>query len=133
MEGFLQSLKFEDWDAQNFVCSLVGIKAKEVGQHQDEIWQKDQILWWRAWPFKRKSIECINVVTRAFNALFYQSEHFRAALKATGNEMLTHSIGKELPEHTVMTEAELVFQLMRCRMMLWYPNNRLGKQVRMRC
>ena len=33
MEGFLQSLKFSSIEMQEYVCSLVGIKAKNKGSY----------------------------------------------------------------------------------------------------
>lgn len=45
MEGFLQSLKFQSIEMQNYVCTLVGIKAKNKGRKKN--WYKTQTLYWR--------------------------------------------------------------------------------------
>ena len=44
MEGFLQSLKFEDPEVQEKVCKLVGVKAKYRGKRKK--WWLTQTLWW---------------------------------------------------------------------------------------
>jgi hypothetical protein len=42
MEGFLQSLKFKSIDMQEYVCTLVGMKAKMKGKNKN--WWKTQTL-----------------------------------------------------------------------------------------
>ena len=50
MEGFLQSLKFENPDMQAQVCTLVGKKAKFKGKKKK--WWRDQTLYWHGTPMK---------------------------------------------------------------------------------
>ena len=112
MEGFLQSLKFESPEMQEFVCSLVGKKAKFKGKGKR--WQRTQTLWWRGEPIKRDSEEYQNLLDRAFDAL-NENEGFRAALGATGNAVLTHSIGKKNEKETVLTAKEFTSRLTKLR------------------
>lgn len=43
MEGFLQSLKYKNPDMQQYVCTLVGEKAKLKGKEKK--WYNEQILY----------------------------------------------------------------------------------------
>lgn len=45
MEGFLQSLKFENPDIQVEVCKLVGRKAKSRGSRKNKHWKRTQTLY----------------------------------------------------------------------------------------
>ena len=75
MEGFLQSLKFKNPDMQAEVCKLVGKKAKFKGKKKN--WQQEQTLWWRGQPIPRDSADYQNLLDRAYEAMFDQSESFR--------------------------------------------------------
>ncbi len=113
MEGFLQSLKFKNIDMQKYVCSLVGKSAKYKGK--DKKWWKTQTLYWQGKEYKRDSQEYQILLNRAYNAL-YQNEGFRKALEASRPATLSHSIGKNDPSKTVLTQAEFVGRLMKLRM-----------------
>jgi len=113
MEGFLQSLKFSDPDKQARVCGLYGVKAKYKGKKSK--WYQDQNLHWMGQTFSRHSTEYQELLDRAFNSLFEQSQEFRDALASTGNEELTHTIGKPDPNMTVLTENEFISRLYRLR------------------
>lgn len=91
MEGFLQSLKFSNPEIQKEVCKLVGKAAKFKGKKKK--WWRTQTLWWQGVEIARSSEEYQILLDRAFDALA-QNSGFRAALLATGNSVLTHSIGK---------------------------------------
>ena len=91
MEGFLQSLKFSNPEMQKEVCKLVGKAAKFKGKKKK--WWRTQTLYWQGTEILRDSQEYQDLLDRAFNALA-QNSGFRAALLATGNSVLTHSIGK---------------------------------------
>ena len=108
MEGFLQGLKFESVDMQEYVCSLVGLAAKKKGGNKN--WQQKQTLYWRGRPFKRESDEYQNLLNRAYNAL-YENSGFRKALEATNGAKLTHSIGKNKIQDTVLTVSEFCSRL----------------------
>jgi len=113
MEGFLQSLKIEDAAEQQRVCALVGEAAQKAGRHYD--WVTSGTLWWRGAPIDRLSDAYQALVNRAYEALFAQSERFRAALAATGDRPLTHTIGKSDPCDTILTSEEYCTRLERIR------------------
>ncbi len=112
MEGFLQSLKFSNPEMQKYVCTLVGMKAKFKGKPKK--WWKTQTLYWQGKEIDRHSDEYQNLLDRAYDALM-QNEGFRKALAATGNAVLTHSIGKSDSSKTVLTESEFCGRLMELR------------------
>ena len=112
MEGFLQSLKFENPDMQAQVCTLVGKKAKFKGKKKK--WWRNQTLYWRGKPIKRDSIEYQELLDRAFNALS-ENASFRRALLTTNNATLTHSISKNKITETVLTRQEFCQRLTKIR------------------
>ena len=113
MEGFLQSLKFSNPEMQKEVCKLVGKAAKFKGKKKK--WWRTQPLWWQGVEIARSSEEYQDLLDRAFDALAKNSG-FRAALLATGNSVLTHSIGKNDESRTVLTQSEFCGRLMKLRM-----------------
>lgn len=112
MEGFLQSLKFQNKEMQKEVCKLVGVRAKYKGKKKK--WWRTQTLYWYGVEYKRDSQEYQNLLDRAFFELS-KNESFQRALLATGNSTLTHSIGKNKITHTVLTEREFISRLNRIR------------------
>ena len=112
MEGFLQSLKFSNPDMQREVCRLVGRAAKFKGKKKK--WWRTQTLYWQGIEIPRDSEEYQKLLDRAFSALA-QNNGFRAALLATGNSVLTHSIGKTKITETVLTRQEFCSRLMKIR------------------
>lgn len=112
MEGFLQSLKFSNPEMQKEVCQLVGKAAKFKGKKKK--WWRTQTLHWQGREIPRDSEEFQLLLDRAFEALA-QNKGFRAALLATGNAVLTHSIGKQKITETVLTRQEFCSRLMRIR------------------
>lgn len=112
MEGFLQSLKFKDYQMQEYVCTLVGKTAKFKGK--DKKWWTTQTLWWKGVEIDRHSQEYQDLLDRAYLALA-QNQGFRKALLATNNAVLTHSIGKRDASHTVLTQSEFCARLMSLR------------------
>lgn len=112
MEGFLQSLKFKNPDMQIEVCKLVGFKAKMRGKNKK--WWRDQTLYWKGIPIVRDSQEYQDLLDRAYEELS-KNEGFVKALKATGNAVLTHSLGKTDSSKTVLTIKEFCSRLMKLR------------------
>lgn len=114
MEGLLQSFKFDKLHIQVEVCKLVGLGAKFRGKKRNKAWKQSQTLYWYGVAYKRDSDEYQELLTRAYDALF-TNEGFRAALKASGKAVLTHSIGHNKESETVLTEREFIKQLNRLR------------------
>ncbi len=112
MEGFLQSLKFNNPDMQVEICKLVGFGAKNRGRGKN--WQRDQTLYWRDQKIKRDSQEYQDLLDRAYEALS-TNQAFRAALLATGNAVLGHAIGGTDPKITVLTRKEFIRRLTAIR------------------
>ena len=112
MEGFFQSLKFENQDIQKEVCKLVGKQAKFKGKKKK--WWRTQTLYWQGKAMKRYSDEYQELLTKAYNCL-NTNEGFRKALLSTKDCTLTHSIGKNKITETVFTEREFIKQLNRLR------------------
>lgn len=112
MEGFLQSLKFQDPEMQKHVCTLVGKKAKFKGKKKK--WWKTQTLYWKGEEIPRDSKRYQKLLDEAFNALA-QNTSFQKALLATQNATLTHSIGKKKISETVLTRQEFTSRLTRIR------------------
>jgi predicted NAD-dependent protein-ADP-ribosyltransferase YbiA (DUF1768 family) len=115
MEGFLQSLKFKEVAMQEYVCTLVGVGAKYKGKPKR--WWLTQTLRWKGKEIDRHSEEYQQLLDRAYMALA-KNEGFRKALLSTGDAVLTHSIGKNDPTHTILTEREFCGRLMRIRELL---------------
>lgn len=112
MEGFLQSLKYKNPDMQQYVCTLVGKKAKLKGKEKK--WYNEQILYWQGVSYPRDSRAYQNLLDRAFEALS-KNKKFQKALKATGNATLTHSIGEKDLKKTVLTRQEFINRLVNLR------------------
>lgn len=115
MEGFLQSLKYSNEDMQKHVCTLVGKQAKFKGKRKK--WYRKQVLYWQGVEYKRESKEYQRLLDRAFTALAVNKK-FQNALLASGNATLTHSMGQNKMERTVLTEREFVKRLTELRRQL---------------
>ena len=112
MEGFLQSLKFKNFDMQKVICKLVGRAAKFKGKNKS--WWRVQMLWWKGKKFSRHSLEYQKLLDRAFEALG-KNNKFRNALLASQNARLTHSLGNTNANRTILTRSEFCGRLMRLR------------------
>jgi Bacteriophage protein GP30.3 len=115
MEGLLQSFKFDNHSFQKYVCTLVGIQAKSKGRNKK--WWVKQKLYWKGVAYERKSQEYQELLDRAYMSLA-QNDGFRKALLATGNANLTHSIGKNKQNETILTKNEFCSRLMKMREMI---------------
>lgn len=112
MEGFLQSLKYQDTGKQRQICSMKGKNAKNM---RSTHWQTDQIVWWKGSSINRQSKEFQNLIRRAYQAMFEQNERFRIALMSTRGIKLYHSQGEQNPYKTILTESEFCSVLTEMR------------------
>ena len=103
MEGFLQSLKRMELDKQRQICSMKGGNARKMSVTS---WQTDQIVWWKGQAIDRQSPVYQQLIRNAYQAMFEQSERFRAALMQTRGMLLTHSTGEKNPYKTILTPDE---------------------------
>lgn len=113
MEGFLQSLKFSNRDAQKNICKYVGFTAKMLGTSNN--WYDTQTLWWDGQPISRESDEYIQLIEEAYMAMFEQCPEAVTALLDTGNAKLTHKVGKSNKKETILTEKEFCSILTKIR------------------
>lgn len=112
MEGFLQSLKFENPKMQVYVATLVGRKAKFKGQKKK--WYITQTLYWKGIPYKRESDEYTKLIEKAFDA-YAQNTKIQKILLSTNNAVFEHSMGKRKKSQTVLTRTEFINNLTRIR------------------
>jgi predicted NAD-dependent protein-ADP-ribosyltransferase YbiA (DUF1768 family) len=113
MEGFLQGLKFENPEMQKAVFLLVGKAAKFKGKKKN--WRRDQTLYFQGQSIKRDSQEYQDLLDEAYEAMFGQNESARNALLASGDAVLTHTIGKSNQSETVLTRSEFCSRLTKIR------------------
>ena len=107
----MQSLKFSNPAMQKHICTLVGFAAKKAGSKKN--WQRDQTLYWQGGVFKRQGPDYQTLLDRAYVAMTQQSDSFRKALIASGDAVLTHSMGRSSEKETVLTQSEF------CRRLTW--------------
>lgn len=112
MEGFLQSLKYQNTDKQRQICSMKGKNAKNMTSTH---WQTDQIVWWKGIAINRQSQEFQDLIRRAYQAMFEQNERFRIALMSTRGMKLYHSQGEQNSFKTILTESEFCSTLTEIR------------------
>ena len=79
-----------------------------------EKWQTTQTLHWKGQELPRRSQEYQELLDRAFDALA-QNEGFQRALGASGDAVLTHSMGKRSEAQTVLTIREFCGRLTKLR------------------
>lgn len=113
MEGFLQSLKFKEPEMQKHICTLVGRKAKFSGKGKN--WWRTQTLWWQGKEIDRHSQEYQELLDEAYQCMFDQNEKARKALLATGSATLTHTIGRQSKNETILTRTEFCSRLTKIR------------------
>lgn len=109
MEGFLQSLKRKELDKQRQICNMRGGNARKMSVTS---WQTDQIVWWKGQAIDRQSEEYQRLIRRAYQAMFEQSERFRAALMQTRGITLVHTSGEPSSYKTILTPSEFCGILM---------------------
>ena len=78
-------------------------------------WQTDQIVWWKGQAIDRQSEEYQTLIRRAYQAMFEQSERFRAALMQTRGITLVHASGEPSSYKTILTPSEFCGILMDMR------------------
>jgi len=114
MEGLLQAFKFDKHHIQIEVCTNVGITAKRRGSKRSKHWKRVQKLWWKDVEYDRHGPEYQELLDAAYAALATNAS-FRRALHATGNAVLTHSIGRANASETVLTRNEMCRRLTKTR------------------
>lgn len=103
MEGFLQSLKFQDINKQREICALSGKDAKDSST---TVWQSTQTVYWQEHVIHRQSQAFIKLIKRAYETLYTQNDSFREALLSTRGKRLYHIGGVTDSYKTILTEVE---------------------------
>jgi len=103
MEGFLQSLKFQDINKQREICALSGKDAKDSST---TVWQSTQTVYWQEYVIHRQSQAFITLIKRVYNALYTQNDTFRKTLLSTKGKRLYHIGGVTDSYKTILTEVE---------------------------
>ena len=116
MEGLLQSLKARNKALQRKICALSGKEAKNALRHrpQNLIWRLTGRLYWQGAVLRRHSDGYQRFLDRAYAALS-RNPDFTAALLASGDAALVHTVGKQDTGKTVLTEYEFISRLTRLR------------------
>lgn len=112
MEGLLQAFKFENPEIQKEVCKFVGVKAKYRGKKKN--WKRTGTLYWKGKPYNRFKDEYQRLLNRAYKALL-TNKKFQKALLATGDAVLTHKIGRQKEQETILTRREFCGILTKLR------------------
>lgn len=112
IEGFLQGLRVENENEQKRIFMLHGVPAKVSGKNHPI---KNQTLYWLGKHFNRHSDFYKELYTKAFNCCFVQNFDFQKALYDSRNFELIHTIGKNDPYQTILTNEEFISQLVRLR------------------
>ena len=104
MEGFLQSIKYDERAKQLQICQMKGRNAKKASK---ESWKPNQGVYWNDQTIDRHSEAFQALVMGAYKAMFEQNERFHDALMMTRGKRLFHTRGKRNPFETILTEQEL--------------------------
>ena len=108
IEGFLQGMRVKDVAVQKSIFLKHGIDAKKVGRLYPI---KNQTLYWKGVPLNRHSDQYKVLCRNAFECCFAQNHDFRLALAKSIGYNLVHSIGKNDPFDTILTNDEFLGNL----------------------
>ena len=113
MEGFLQSLKFENEHMQRKVCLLYGARAKGKGAKVE--WWQTQTLFWKGKQINRHSNEYQILINEAYYYMMISNENYQEALLATEDNNIVHTLGNDNAKKTILTEREFCDRLLKMR------------------
>lgn len=113
MEGWLQSLKYEDVEKQKYCCTLTGHEARQYGRRAPD-WREKQQLFWNGVAYDRHSEEYQLLLDRAYSICF-STKCGKDALLATSDAKLIHTLGHSNPRETILTEREFCDRLTMIR------------------
>ena len=78
-------------------------------------WYLDHKLYWKDQVYDRFSIEYQELLDKAFSNLYHQNKDYKELILSTGDQLLIHSIGKNDPKHTILTEEEFCSRIDKLR------------------
>jgi hypothetical protein len=114
IEGFLQSLKFQDESTQRRICGLIGAKAQQSGQEGNS-WKSSQILWWKGKSMKREESEYSSLISRFYDQVYLNNKSNKINLMMSADLDMIHPEGHKPKHDTILTEHEFIGNLKRVR------------------
>jgi hypothetical protein len=111
MEGLLQSFKFRDFAKAQEVMKLVGLDAKYAGRTGDG-WKANGTLYWKGNPIDRHGKGYQDLLDDAYGALATNVE-FKLALIDARRRSISHRVGHDDPNYTILTRDEFVSRIER--------------------
>lgn len=124
MESFLQSLRVKEPSFQKYICEhYTGPMVQKLKVCLRD-WREDGYLYWNGIAIKRDSATYQEFITTAYDCLFEGNPVFREYVLPHFKGMyLIHSIGKDSPSQTLLTESEFRYQLNRLMKRLNFIND----------
>lgn len=114
MEAFIQSLKVKDEETQKDICTKNGPFCYSIRTVFDD-WRINQKVYWKGKEIDRHSDDYMNLLRRAYKALYNQSPIFREAISKSKGYNLIHSIGCTDDRETLLTPDEYMNLLYELR------------------
>lgn len=115
MESFIQSLRVDNKEMQQAICSnYSGMMAYKLRLSLND-WRKEGYIYWNGKRIKRNSKDYTKLITKAYDCLFEQNIVFREILRSKKDYYLIHSMGCDNIDETLLTEEEYRFQLNRLK------------------
>lgn len=107
VNAFLLALKVQDPEKQKELCALPLDKVKEAAREIEPIYDS-RTLYWKGKPIARTSNEYANLLEKLYVKRFKNDATFRDAIRESKHFHLIHSIGKQNPSETILTEKEFI-------------------------
>lgn len=111
MEGLLQSFKFHNFDTAQQIMKLHGLDAKYAGRAGDG-WKANGTLFWKTHPIDRHGKGYQDLLDDAYDALATNVE-FKLALIDARRRGISHRVGHDDPNYTILTRNEFVSRIER--------------------
>ena len=114
MESFLQSLRVQDPVLQKYICENYSAMNAWKLRFALRDWREDGLVYWNGKAIVRCSDEYTELITTAYDCLFYGNPVFREiVLPHFKGKYLIHSFGCDCETETLLTEREYRYQLNR--------------------
>ena len=117
IEAFFGTLRTSSLTAKHKLHTTFGMNSWHMG-HEHMSWYSTQTVNYKGRTISRHSVEYDELITAAFDALF-TNDHFKKALRESGDCKLTHTIGKTAKDKTLLTRKEFIGHLNRLRKKLY--------------
>lgn len=111
MESFIQSLRVREEFIQREICeNYSGYMGYKMRLSLPD-WRKKGYVYWKGKSILRDSEDYNQLVTKAYEQLFYQNLVFRYCLINHKDDVLFHTIGCTDKKETLLTQDEYISQL----------------------